>query len=323
MLLLKSSEIQELLPLENFSQTINIVEDAFKEYGHKTVQMPPKPYLIFDKYGGDLRIMPSYLENIDISGTKIVNVHPKNRNLPTVMALIVLNNPETGEPLAVMDGTYITSLRTGAAAAIATKYLAKKESNSLGIVGAGAQSKTQIKAASTVRDLDEVLVFDIRDEAIEKLARDMRELGIDISKGELQQVCSQDIITTTTPVKNPIVKREWIKLGTHINAIGADAKGKQELDSQILKEAKIVIDDWEQASHSGEINVPLEKGVITRGDIHATLGDMVIGKTNGRTGNEITVFDSTGLSIQDVSLANYVYGLAMKNGVGRDIDILS
>jgi len=118
------------------------------------------------------------------------------------------------------------------------------------------------------------------------------------------------------------VKREWVNPGTHINAIGADAKGKQELESEILKDAKIVIDDWEQASHSGEINVPLEQGIITKDDIYAMLGDMVIGKTNGRTGDEITVFDSTGLSIQDVSLANYVYGLAKKKRAGQEVDII-
>ncbi|MBN2517546.1 MAG: ornithine cyclodeaminase family protein [Candidatus Altiarchaeota archaeon] len=322
MLLLKRSDVEGLLPLEDFGKIIDIVEGAFKEYAYGTVQMPPKQYLNFERHEGDLRIMPSYLARADIAGTKIVNVHTRNKGLPTVMAVIVLNDPKTGEPISMMDGTYITSLRTGAAAAIATKYLAKEEGSSLGVVGAGVQSKQQIKAISVVRDLDEILVSDVRDGAVENLAKEMKGLGIAIRKGDLKQVCSNEILSTITPVRTPIVKREWIRAGTHINAIGADAKGKEELDPRILKDAKLVIDDWEQASHSGEINVPLEKGIITREDIYSTLGDIVIGKKKGRTGDEITVFDSTGLSIQDISLANHVYESALKRGIGWEFGVL-
>jgi alanine dehydrogenase len=136
----------------------------------------------------------------------------------------------------------------------------------------------------------------------------------------MEEACGQPIVATVTPVQKPIVKKEWIKPGTHINAIGADAAGKEELDPGILKKAKIVIDDWAQASHSGEINVPLRKGLITRKDIWAGLGDIVAGKKTGRTSDkEITVFDSTGLALQDLYTAVAVLRMAKRFKVGRDV----
>lgn len=127
-----------------------------------------------------------------------------------------------------------------------------------------------------------------------------------------------DIIVTTTVSRKPIVKAQWLKKGTHINAIGADAKGKEELDPDILKDARVIVDCWEQASHSGEINVPFKKGLISKKDIYADIGEIVTGKKKGRTNkDQITVFDSTGLAIQDVAIADLIYKLAIKNKKGR------
>jgi alanine dehydrogenase len=133
-------------------------------------------------------------------------------------------------------------------------------------------------------------------------------------------VRNADIVVTTTPVRKPIVKSEWIRYGTHINAIGADAKGKEELEPKLLKRAKIVVDDWQQTCHSGEINVPLSQGIITKKDIYATLGEVLTGKKKGRkTAKEITIFDSTGLAICDVAVTNYVYKEATKKRLGKFI----
>jgi alanine dehydrogenase len=131
-----------------------------------------------------------------------------------------------------------------------------------------------------------------------------------------------DIVCTVTPSRNPIVMKEWIKPGTHLNTIGADAPGKEELDPKILKSAKIVIDNWAQASHSGEINVPLSKGIISRDDIYAELGEIVVGKKSGRENDaEITIFDSTGLAIQDISCAKLAYDQAQNLKLGRFIQL--
>ncbi|MDI6602910.1 MAG: alanine dehydrogenase [Patescibacteria group bacterium] len=326
MLILTQKEVQKILPLEKISRVIKVIEQAFFDYGKGHIQMPAKLYLDFKKFNGDLRIMPSYSEILEMAGTKLVNVHPENpkRGLKTVMAVIILNDPKTGLPLALMDGTYITALRTGAGGAVATKYLAKKEAKSLGIVGAGVQALFQILAISKVKKLKEIVVCDIRDEAIENLAKILAKEKIKIKKGNLKEVCQKEIVSTTTPVREPIVKKEWILPGTHINAVGADAQGKEELEPEILKKARIVVDCWEQASHSGEINVPLAKGVISQKDIYGQLGEIVAGKKPGRENEkDVTIFDSTGLAIQDLYTANLVYKLAKRKKLGREINIFN
>jgi alanine dehydrogenase len=239
------------------------------------------------------------------------------------MASIILNDPKNGMPVALMDGSYITALRTGAAGAVAAKYLAREDAVTLGVVGAGIQAVYQIAATSKVRKLKSIAVADPNEKAVKNLIKVMAKEGIEVHAAGIEEVCGMDILTTTTPVRKPIVKKEWIRPGTHINAIGADAAGKEELDPEILKMAKVVIDDWAQASHSGEINVPLSQGIITKENIWAGLGDIVAGKRVGRnTPEEITVFDSTGLGLQDLYTAAEVMKLAKKEGVGKEIELI-
>ncbi len=325
MLILTQEQVKKIIPLKNIAEIVKEVEKAFLDYANGGVQMPAKNYLYFKKYNGDLRIMPSYSDELDIAGAKIVNVHPNNpkRGLLTVMASIILNDAKTGRPLALMDGTYITGMRTGAAGAVATKYLANKEAKTLGVIGAGQQAIFQIAAISKVKKLKKIVVYDIKPEAIKILKAIMAKQGIKIESGSIEEAASQEIISTITPARGPVVKDKWIKAGAHINAIGADAEGKQELEPAILKRAKIIIDDWAQASHSGEINVPLKKGVIKEKDIYGSLGEVVSGKKRGRTDkDEITVFDSTGLGVQDLYTAYYVYKKAKAKKIGREIETI-
>lgn len=326
MIVLNQKEVEKLVPPTDAKKIVLAVEKAFGDYGLKKVQMPPKMYLYFTKENGDLRIMPSYSESLKMAGTKIVNVHPNNpkKGLKTVMASILLNDPKNGMPIALMDGTYITAMRTGAAGAVATKYLAKADAKTLGIVGAGEQAFTQIICINAVKKMKDIFVFDLNPDRVKTLATRLKKYGIIIKPAEsLKQAVQQDVVVTTTPSRKPIIKREWILPGTHINAIGADAEGKEELDPQILKDAKIVIDDWAQASHSGEINVPVHEGIIKESDVHGGLGDIVAKKLAGRSNNEeITVFDSTGLGVQDLYTAALVYKTALTKKIGKKIDII-
>jgi len=324
MLILTQEEVKQIIPLSQIGKVVERIESAFSKYGKGEVDMPPKTYLYFKKDNGDLRVMPSFSEELKMAGTKIVNVHPDNpkSNLPTVGAVIVLNDAKTGAPLALMDGTYITGMRTGAAGAVAAKYLGKKDAKSMGVVGAGRQALFQIAATASVIQIKDVLVCDPNEKNIDTLSAELGKIGITIRKAGIEEVSKQDILATTTPSRSPIVKSEWIVPGTHINAVGADAQGKEELDPAILKKAKIVIDDWAQASHSGEINVPLANGVITKDDVYGSLGEVVAGIKKGRENDqEITVFDSTGLAIQDLFTAAMVYEEALKRGVGKNIEI--
>lgn len=326
MLIINQKQVKKLIPLSNVKTVIKAVENAFGDYGRELVQMPCKQYLYFTENNGDLRVMPSYSSVLKMSGTKIVNVHPDNpkKGLLTVMASIILNDPKTGMPVAMMDGSYITAMRTGAAGAVAAKYLAREDATTLGIVGAGIQAIYQIMATVKVRKLTDVAVYDPNPKAVANLIKTLAKEGVKVrSADSLEEVCGMDIVTTTTPVRKPIVKKEWIKPGAHINAIGADAEGKEELDPEILKSAKIVIDDWAQASHSGEINVPVKNGVITKDDVWGGLGEIVAGKKAGRSSaEEITMFDSTGLGLQDLYTAAEVMKLAKKQGVGKEVELI-
>jgi alanine dehydrogenase len=306
--------------------TLSAVENGFREHGLKKVQMPPKSYLYFENHNGDLRTMPSFMEEKDIAGVKIVNVHPDNREkgLPTVMAVIVLNSTETGAPLAIMDGTHVTDMRTGAAGGVAAKYLARKDSHVVGMVGTGGQARTQLLALSEVMDIEEVKITCRNTGHCDSFEKDMKKVvSCDFKrKQSIKDVCDCDVLVTTTPVREPVVKAEWIHEGTHINAIGADAVGKQELESSIMKKARIIVDDIVQASHSGEVNVPLSQGVISESDIHAELGEIVAGVKKGRlSDDDITIFDSTGLAVQDLVTANMVYTKALELGIGKKVKL--
>ena len=327
-LLLTDDEVNKLLSMDKVMEK---VESAFREKGLGHVQMPAKLYLFYKKYNGDLRTMPSYLEELDISAVKIVNVHPDNRtkhHLPTVMAVIVLIDPKSGAPIAIMGGTTVTDLRTGASGGIAAKYLARKDSKVVGLVGAGAQAKTQLMALLEVyRKLEEVRVWSRSKETKQRFVAETKPAYGHLCKIALvesveEAVEGADIVVTTTPSRRPLVMNNMVSPGMHFNCIGADAPGKQELDPAILKRAKIVVDDWEQASHSGEINVPLSKGIITKENVWADICEIAAGLKRGRESrDEITVFTSTGLAVQDAVTAKIAYSEAIERGVGRSVKI--
>lgn len=302
----------------------NTVENAFRAYGLQQVDMPAKSYLYFKE--GDLRSMPAYLHTreADIAGIKSVTVHPGNAEygLPSVMAVIILIDPKTGFPLAILDGTYLTAIRTGAAGAVAVKFLSRTDAKIAGFVGCGIQARSQLMCTLAVRKLEAVKVWEMTPgdayasgfkEWVQKTYRIKTMLFPDIDK----VTSGVDILFTTTPSRKPLVCK--VSPGTHINAIGADAEGKQEIDPQILKDAKLVIDDWAQASHSGEINVPIREKMLSQQDIYGSLGEIAAGKKKGRTSDEeVTVFDSTGLAVQDISCAYAVYeALKDKPGIKK------
>ncbi|WP_254864540.1 ornithine cyclodeaminase family protein [Halovivax gelatinilyticus] len=306
---------------------IRALEGAFAAYERGNAQMPAKSYIDLPQYNGDFRSMPAYLEtdDWDAAGLKWVNVHPDNPSnfdLPTVMGTMIYSDPETAYPLAIMDGTELTMKRTGAAAAVATDYLAVSDATSLGIVGAGVQAYSQLEAIAEIRPIAEVVVSDLDDERVERFIDTFSD-DFDIRGGSISEAGHCDVLSTVTPVRDPIVGPDDVAGHTHINAMGADAEGKHELDDDLLRSATIVIDDHEQCTHSGEINVPYHEGVLTDDDIHAELGQIVVGDVAGRTDDTgVTVFDSTGLAIQDVAAAHVVYEEASASEGGSPFDLV-
>jgi len=315
-LFLSRNDVHGLLDM---AATIKAVEQAFKDLAEGKAVMPAKSYLLLDR--GDFRAMPAALPGT--AGVKWVNVHLQNQaqGLPTIMAILIYSDPLTGYPLAVMDATDITAYRTGAAAAIASKYLARKGSHTLGIIGAGRQSCTQLLAHMTLFDLRLIKVFDLSGAAVKKLMQHFPQYPL--QECSLEETSASDIVCTVTPSRMPVLKREWVVPGTHINAVGADAEGKEELEPSILKKAMVVVDDIRQAVAGGEINVPVKKGLFRTEDIYATLGEIIAGKKQSRKDKKaITVFDSTGLAIEDIAVARLVYEKAKNSGSYLSLDFV-
>ena len=315
-LILTQTDIRSLISMD---RVLPAVEAAFLAHGRGQVQMPAKVYIDLPDVGGDFRAMPATMAGS--AGVKWVNSHPDNpsrHQLPSVMGVYILSDPATAVPLAIMDATWLTALRTGAAGGIAAKYLAVQSPRTLGFIGCGVQARVLLSAHQAVYgDQLELRMADANQAAASAFAE---EAGGQATS--LMRAAACDIVCTSTPSRVPVVERAWVKDGAHINAMGADAEGKQELASELMRAAKVVIDDREQAFHSGEVNVPLHKGELAESDVHATLGEVIAGGKAGRVGDEITIFDSTGLAVQDVAVARAIYDLARERGVGLEVPLI-
>ncbi len=323
LLWLSESDVASLLSMD---EALPTVESAFRLHGEGQVQLPSKIYLTFEPFDGDLRAMPAYLKgNVSAAGVKIVNSNPSNpaKNLPAVTGILVYIDPQTGLPLGVFGAGALTAIRTGAAGGIAAKYLARKNSSVVGLVGCGRQAQTQLDALLANFKIQKVLVWGKTVPESDAFCKVNAHLKIEfVSTGDLQAACQADIVVTTTPSKTPVVKTAWIRPGTHINAIGADAPGKQELETSLLKTSRVVVDEWHQASHAGEINVAVTEGQFRESDLAGQLGDIIVGKKQGRQKEtDITIFDSTGLAIQDIAAAKFVYEKAVKLKKGQVLKI--
>jgi alanine dehydrogenase len=241
--------------------------------------------------------------------------------------VIVLLDLETSMPLAIMDGTYITAYRTGAAGAVAAEVLARKDSKRVGILGAGTQGRMQLLALKELFDIQEVKIWNIHRKRAERYRDQItKQLSIDVHvvNSPNDVVPESDILVTATPSRKALISGDVIHEGLHINAIGADGPGKQELDPRIVSIAsKIVVDSLEQCKKIGEIQHALQQGLIDMSSIHGEIGEVINGTKAGRESNdEITLFDSTGLSAQDIAAAKIVYEAAKKKGIGKRVDIL-
>ena len=252
--------------------------------------------------------------------------NPQRFGLPTIRGTVVLADAETGEPLAVMDSASVTALRTGAATAVAAKFLARRDSRSATIVGCGAQGETQLAAIAAVLPLQHVSVLDTDLARAENLAaRAARDLGLHVDvSGDLREALrGSDVCVTCTPSRRAFVSRDDVRPGTFVAAVGADNHGKQELEPTLVASATLVVDVLDQCAEIGELQHVLAGGLMTRDQVHAELGDVVAGRRPGRThSDEIIIFDSTGTALQDVAAAIVVYerGQAMGRGIEVKLD---
>lgn len=321
-LYLTQDDVKSVLDMKS---TIEAVENGFREMGLGNIEMPARVYLHFEK--GVLIAMPAYIKALDAAGLKVVTVHPENpskHNIPAVIARIILNDPAKGEPLAIMDGTYITALRTGAAGACGIKYLAKKDIETAAIIGLGVQGRSQLLGLKEVRNIDTLKVFDAIPATKKAYVESMgKKVNFDIKAVDSVKEAAEgsDVIITCTPSSKPFLTGDMLEPGIHISAIGTDTATKRELDTSVLTKAdKLVVDFKDQAFGVGDFAIPLKDGAIKKEDVYAELGEIIVGNKAGRTSeDEITLFKATGLAIQDVGTAFKVYQMAMKQGIGKEI----
>jgi ornithine cyclodeaminase/alanine dehydrogenase len=311
------------------SECINAVEEAFREFALGRAKMPTRVSLSVNERAGWLGIMPAYLPEVGSLTTKIVSVYAQNETkhrLPNVLATIILNDAETGHVDAILEGSYITAMRTGAVSGVATKYLAREESETVGIFGAGVQARKQLEAVRSVRKIRSVVVYDTRKDRARDFANELSHdpsINISIANDPSDLVRTSDIIATATTATSPVLNGRDLKPGTHINAIGAFVPTARELDDETISTSKIVVDSIDAAlAEAGDIIIPLKKGVIHRERIWAELGEIVSGKKLGRTSTrENTLFKSVGLGIQDAAVAKLVFTKAQTLGIGRQFDL--
>ncbi len=310
MLLLSDDEISRLLSM---GEAMDAVEKAFGEFAKGSVKMPARSTIMLDRYSGSISFMPSYLPESGALATKIISIYPRNpeKGLPTTVAWIVVNDPETGMIEALLDGTYLTAMRTGAVTGVAARYLAPKDTRVAAVIGCGVQGKTQAMAVAEACELETIRLFDLSDERMRRFAEEMGpKLGVDIvpSSSGAEAVADADVVVTATTSKNPVLRREWLGDRVHVSAIGAFYPDWRELDTATVSEAKVVVDSREAImEEAGDILIPISEGAITVDHIHAELGELVLGRKKGRTPEDgLTVFKSVGLAIQDSSVANLV-----------------
>ncbi|MCX7884622.1 MAG: ornithine cyclodeaminase family protein [Caloramator sp.] len=329
MLLLTKEDIQKVFSMRD---AINAVKTAFKFYSEGKSVVPLRINIDIPKFQGQSLFMPGYVDDLDSLGIKIVSVFPKNveKNLPAVPAKMILLDGTTGDVCCIMDGTYLTQLRTGAGSGAATDILSNKDSKIGALIGTGGQARCQLEAMLCVRELDEVRVFSLDYdkccEFAENVRREFKNYGAKITpvKTSDEAVCDADIITAVTTSKNPVFDGKKVKKGAHINGVGSYTPNMQELDEYIVSKAEGLYVDSKEAvlSEAGDILIPLTKGLIKEDRINGEIGELITGKIKGRRANEdITIYKTVGISVMDIVTAYKIYNKALEKNIGTYVDM--
>ena len=326
-LILSRSDMMGLLTPAEY---VGCVEHAFRMHGLGRVYMEPKGHIVLDRYKGEWEVMPSYIEEPEAAACKWVSIREDNTKyeLPAVFSILVYTHPETGFPLAICDGSYHTLMRTGASAAVSAKWLARRDSRVLAIIGTGSVAQGTLATCDAVFEWREVRVWSRTQASLDRFLQSERpkfpHLTIEGSIDLERAVRGADVVVTGTHARGWIVDDAWVKPGAHIAALGADLAGEQELHPAILQRARIFVDDIRQCVPDGEINVALREGLIAEGDVAGEIGKVICGELEGRQSDEqITVFDSTGIALQDSATVPLEYERAIAAGVGIEKKMIS
>ncbi len=312
-------------------EAIEAAKQAFAASSSGGANIPLRTQIDVDDHKGVMLFMPGRIAELDSLGVKIVSVFLDNpsRDLDTIQSVMLLQDEKTGETLSIMDGAYLTALRTGAASGVATMMLACEDASSVAIFGAGRQARTQLEAVASVRKITKVIVYDPNPRAAQAYIREMREkLGSAVSFWAAEnpaEAVEADIIVTATVSSVPVFPGQKVKPGTHINGIGSYKPDMRELDEDIVKRAdKVVVDNQKAAlEEAGDLIIPMQEKVVGSDRIDAELGEIINKEKTGREKNsEITIFKTVGFAALDLAVSKMIYDRAVIEGVGKRIDLI-
>ena len=326
MLLLNKEDIKHVFSMKD---TIESVKQAFMLYSEGKTENPLRTNINVSKFDGTLLVMPTYAESTNYASLKIINIYPKNidKGIPTSFAQVILIDARTGDIVAVLDGTYVTQLRTGAASGACFDVLGRKDAKVGALIGTGGQAATQLEAMMSVRKLELVKVYDCSPERTNKFVDTMSKkldgynTKIVAAHSADEAVEDTDLLITVTPSKKPVFDASKCKRGITISCIGSYQPDMQEMDPQILTRAdKIYFDSKSSVlEESGDIIIPLNNGIITEDDFTGELGEVLSGKIKGRESDEeIIVFKTVGVGVQDLVTAKAIYEKSVAAGIGTN-----
>jgi ornithine cyclodeaminase len=312
---LSEAEVRELLDLD---ELVDALAAAHRDLSAGDASMPPRIAAMVQERQGLLGVMPAYLPSAGLA-CKLVTLFPQNIDRHTHQAVIVAFDPENGTPIAVMDGTYITATRTAAGSALATRLLAREDAEVLALLGTGVQARSHARALPRVRAFSEIRVAGRDRSRAEALAEEIGPHARAVSSYE-EAIRGSDVVAATTHATEPIVRREWLSPGVHVNSVGLNPSGR-EVDEQTVADALLVVESRESALAPPPAGAPELVGV-SPADVHAELGELVAGTKPGRSSqDEITLYKSVGVAVQDVAAAALVLAAAKGRSVGRAIEL--
>ena len=325
MLVLSETQVQSLIDID---ELIAGLEQAHIQYSTGRAVMPVRLVVPLPQIQGRITSMPGFLSDDKALAMKVVTYFQDNpkRTLPAILGTILLFSCETGKLIAVMDGSYITVIRTACASAMAAKALANRDTPVLGILGSGVQARTHIQALSRVRKIQRIKIYSPSETSAAAIKKELeRETGIsiEVASSAAEALRGADLVVTASTAKAPIVSPELLKPGAHISAVGSHRPDARELDGATMARAKVVVDSREaMMAECGDILLAIEEKAIGKDHIHAEIGEVLAGTKAGRSSaEEITIYKSVGIAIQDVATANLVYRKALERGIGTNVDI--
>lgn len=328
MLVLTRADVQDLVPMRT---TIDLMKQVFADLSAGRAVAPLRVALEVPEAEGTTLFMPAHVPSAGGLGLKVVSVFPRNPAIgkPTIHAVVLLTSTETGEPLALLDGTFLTALRTGAVSGAATDLLARPDSRTLTVIGAGAQGLTQAWAVATVRPIERINVFDTNPEAARSFADRLRAYDAALAErvvpvGDVHRaVAESDVICTATTSRSPVFSDADVRPGTHINAVGAFTPEMQEIPPETVARSYLVVDAVDAAmAEAGDLLKAIDLGLLSRDAVRTELGHVVAGSAPARTSaDQITFFKSVGNAVQDIIVARQAVTAAEQSGRGQRLDL--